>query len=78
MKKNDLEMSKKSNKTISIKEKAKYIEDVRINKDLPPLPILEDKNKLTNEKKNHITFDKNLYEESNDEGWKFFEELLVR
>ena len=78
MKKNDLEMSKKSNKTISIKEKAKYIEDVRINKDLPPLPILEDKNKLTNEKKNHITFDKNLDEESNDERWKFFEELLVR
>jgi hypothetical protein len=80
MKKSQLELSNKNNKAILIKERAKHIEGVKLNKnkDLPPLPILEGKNKLSYKKENYIRVDKNLDEDGNDERWKFFEELLIR
>ena len=76
--KNLLELNYKKNKALSLNEKVKYIEDVRLNKDLPPLPILEEKNKLINKKEDEVIFNKNLDEDSNNERWKFFEELLIR
>jgi hypothetical protein len=78
MKKSQLEVSSNKNKALPKVEKTKYIEKAKINKDLPPLPILEEKNKLINKKENLTIYDKNLDEDNNNERWKFFEELLVR
>jgi len=66
IKKNQLEMKIKKNKALPLIEKTKLLENAKVNKDLPPLPVLEEKN------------NRNIEEASDIERWRLFEEMLVR
>jgi len=43
IKKNQLEMKIKKNKALPLIEKTKLLENAKVNKDLPPIPVLEEK-----------------------------------